>query len=434
MSQFLFGQGFVQFVFDYVFYYPFLMAYVWIGGGIAHALVFERDRHKAIDPLPLLDNTPLVSVVVPCYNEVACVRDVIEQLMRTNYPNFEVIAVNDGSIDGTAEVLEELALLYPRLRVVHNTGNQGKAVALNTAATLANGEFILGMDGDALVHPDAIAWMLRHMLVSGTVGAVTGNPRIRTRTSLLGRMQVGEFSSTIGLIKRCQQLFGRLFTVSGVLAMFRRRALLDARFWSADVMTEDIDISWKLQLAGWTVRFEPRALCWILMPETVRGLYRQRQRWATGGIQCLIRHTAEVLRLRNIKMWPIYLEYLASVVWAYAMLFVLMIALIRPWLPPAWHAVGVLPQWHGVLLGITCMLQMLVSLWIDRHYDKDLMRYFVWTIWYPFAFWSINMITTVLALPITLLRRRGKRAVWTSPDRGEHLAAIADTSHTTKNP
>lgn len=432
MSAFFFERGFVQFVFDYVFYYPFLMAYVWIGGGFAHALFFERDRHKRIDPLPLLSDTPLVSVVVPCYNEIACARDVIEQLMRTNYPNFEIIAVNDGSNDGTGELLEELALRYPQLRVVHHTGNQGKAVALNTATTLANGEFILGMDGDALVQPDAIAWLMRHMLVSGRVGAVTGNPRIRTRTSLLGRMQVGEFSSTIGLIKRAQQLFGHLFTVSGVLCLFRRRALLDAKFWSADVMTEDIDISWKLQLAGWNVRFEPRALSWILMPETVLGLYRQRQRWATGGVQCLLRHTSEVLRLRNIKMWPIYLEYFASVLWAYSMLFVLLIALIRPWLPPPWHEVGVLPQWHGMLLGITCMLQMLVSLWIDRHYDKDIMRYFVWTIWYPFAFWTINMITTVLALPISLLRGRGKRAVWTSPDRGEHLADIADHRVTEK--
>ncbi|RYF59056.1 MAG: hypothetical protein EOO27_10560 [Comamonadaceae bacterium] len=122
----------------------------------------------------------------------------------------------------------------------------------------------------------------------------------------------------------------------------------------------------------------------------------------------------------------------ASVIWAYAMFFVLIIALIRPWLPPTWHAVGVFPQWHGVLLGITCMLQMLVSLWIDRHYDKSIMRYFVWTIWYPFAFWTVNMITTVLALPITLLRRRGKRAVWTSPDRGEENADIASNAAATK--
>ena len=171
------------------------------------------------------------------------------------------------------------------------------------------------------------------MLHSERVGAVTGNPRIRGRTTLLGRMQVGEFSSNIGLIKRTQQLAGRLFTVSGVLSMFRRNALLDVDFWSPDVMTEDIDISWKLQLKDWRVRYEPRALCWILMPETVRGLYRQRQRWATGGIQTLLRYTGQVLKPRNFMMWPVFLEYLASVVWAYAMFAVLILALVRRFLP-----------------------------------------------------------------------------------------------------
>lgn len=108
---------------------------------------------------------------------------------------------------------------------------------------------------------------------------------------------------------------------------------------------------------------------------------------------------------------------------------VLAIGLLGPWLPPLWRSVGVLPQWHGVLLDVTSMLQMLVSLWIDRHYDKSIMRYFVWTIWYPFAFWSVNMITTVLALPITRFRRRGKRAVWTSPDRKEDNADITADSN-----
>lgn len=404
-------------VFGYVFYYPFFMAWVWMAGGLAHVLVFERKRHLQVDPLTLLPSTPMVSVIVPCHNEAAQVHEVIAQLMQTRYPHYEVLAVNDGSSDNTGAILDHLAERWPRLRVVHNSENQGKAVGLNTAVLLAKGEFIFGIDGDALIDPDAIAWLLRPMLASATVGAVTGNPRIRNRTSLIGRMQVGEFSSTIGLIKRTQQIFGRLFTVSGVIAMFRRKALVDAGFWATDVLTEDIDISWKLQLAGWTIRFEPRALAWILMPETLRGLYRQRQRWATGGIQTVLRYSTSLLRLRHWRMWGVWAEYLLSVLWAYAMFLVLVLALVRHWLPPAWQ-VGFLPEWRGTLLGLTCMAQMFVSLWIDRYYDRDLLRYFLWTIWYPLAFWMINMVTTVIALPRALLRRTGQRAIWRSPDRG----------------
>ena len=86
-------------------------------------------------------------------------------------------------------------------------------------------------------------------------------------------------------------------------------------------------------------------------------------------------------------------------------------------MPPGWQ-VGFLPEWRGTLLGLTCMAQMFVSLWIDRYYDRHLLRYFLWTLWYPLAFWMINMFTTVIALPQALLRGTGRRAIWRSPDRG----------------
>jgi biofilm PGA synthesis N-glycosyltransferase PgaC len=86
------------------------------------------------------------------------------------------------------------------------------------------------------------------------------NPRIRTRSTLIGRIQVGEFSSIIGLIKRTQRIYGRVFTVSGVIAAFRRQALADVGYWSPDMITEDIDISWKLQLRHWDI-FSSRGRC-----------------------------------------------------------------------------------------------------------------------------------------------------------------------------
>ncbi|MCY0536308.1 glycosyltransferase family 2 protein, partial [Klebsiella pneumoniae] len=86
------------------------------------------------------------------------------------------------------------------------------------------------------------------------------NPRIRTRSTLVGKIQVGEYSSIIGLIKRTQRIYGNVFTVSGVIAAFRRSARAEVGYWSDDMITEDIDISWKLQLNQWTIFYEPRAL------------------------------------------------------------------------------------------------------------------------------------------------------------------------------
>lgn len=409
----------LDFLFDFVFYYPFVMAYVWMTGGMVHFLRFEWRQKDTVNPLDLLSSIPRVTILVPCFNEGDNVNEVIGHLMTLRYPNYEVIAINDGSTDDTGAQLDQMALQFPLLRVVHQHVNQGKAVGLTTATLLAQGEYILGIDGDAILDADAICWMLRHFLNADQVAAVTGNPRIRTRSTLLGRMQVGEFSSFIGLIKRTQQLYGRLFSVSGVIVMFRRKALLNVGFWSADMLTEDIDISWKLQVAGWHIRYEPHALCWILMPETISGLYKQRLRWAMGGIQTLLKYSATMCHFSQRRMWPIYLEYLVSVFWSYAMVLTMVYALL--WhldLSPGRLKNSFLPEWTGLMLVFTCFLQLIIGLLIDRKYDCHLLRYFLWTIWYPVAFWMINLITTVVAVPSVLFRRRGKRAVWVSPDRG----------------
>ena len=114
---------------------------------------------------------------------------------------------------------------------------------------------------------------MRRFLADDRLGALTGNPRIRNRASLLGRLQVGEFSSIVGLIKRAQTVHGRVFTVSGVVCAFRKRALAAAGWWSPAALTDDVEVTWRIQLAGWQVAFEPKALCWILQTlTTVVGL------------------------------------------------------------------------------------------------------------------------------------------------------------------
>ncbi|MBE1226292.1 glycosyltransferase, partial [Salmonella enterica subsp. enterica serovar Enteritidis] len=132
---------------------------------------------------------PKVSIIVPCYNEEANVREVISHLVRVRYPNYDIIAVNDGSSDRTGERLNELAAEYPQLVVIHQSSNQGKAIGLTTAAKVTDAEYLMCIDGDSILDVDAIAWMIRHLMENPTIGAVTGNPRIRTRSTLLGRMQ-----------------------------------------------------------------------------------------------------------------------------------------------------------------------------------------------------------------------------------------------------
>lgn len=403
--------------------WPLLMMFVWLAGGFAFWMLHERGKPN-FDSLPELGPDPVtVSVIVPCYNEEDNAEETIRALAAQVYPAMEVIAVNDGSRDGTAAVLDRLAQELPRLRVVHLARNQGKAMALRAGALVARGEVLVGIDGDAILHPHCVAWLAHRFAFRPRLGAVTGNPRIRNRSSLLGLLQVGEFSATIGLIKRAQRVDGRVFTVSGVVVAFRRAALHDVGWWTDDNLTEDVDVTWKLQRRRWTVHYEPNALAFILMPETVKGLWKQRVRWATGGGQTVLRYAPDLLRWESRRMWGVLLEYGITLVWCYAMVLVLLLALlaIAGWLPAFAGIAPALFSIWGMVLSVACLVQLVLSLLIDRRYEppgSGSWRALIWLIWYPVAFWVLSAAAAVVGFPRALRWREGKRARWVSPDRG----------------
>jgi biofilm PGA synthesis N-glycosyltransferase PgaC len=102
-----------------------------------------------------------------------------------------------------------------------------------------------------------------------------------------------------------------------------------------------------------------------------------------------------------------------------------MVAIVGLWalgkvvaLPPAFYVPTLVPGWNGVILGMTCLLQFAVSLAIDSRYEKGIGKYYYWMIWYPMAYWMINVATTMVAVPKALFKKRGTRATWVSPDRG----------------
>jgi biofilm PGA synthesis N-glycosyltransferase PgaC len=405
---------------EFAFYYPLLMAYLWMIGAFIYYYHWEKNRNFDHNHPPQLRSYPPVSIIVPCHNEGRDVEETIEYLLELQYPDYEIIAVNDGSQDDTLAILLAMAAHHPQLRVINLEQNQGKAVALNTGALFSRNEFLICIDGDALLAPHAVSWIMQHFLSGPRVAAVTGNPRIRTRSTLLGKIQVGEFSAIIGLIKRAQRVYGRVFTVSGVVAGFRKSALHRVGYWSNDMVTDDIDISWKLQLDHWDIRFEPNALCWILMPETLRGLWRQRLRWAQGGAEVLLRYSKRLGLWRSRRMWGVYVEYLTSVFWSYTMILILTLWSLG-WfidLPEQVSIPTLIPSWGGVILGMTCLLQFAVSLIIDTRYEKGITKTYYWMIWYPLIYWLINVLTTAFGLIKAVKKKRNTRAVWVSPDRG----------------
>ncbi|MFC1498688.1 poly-beta-1,6-N-acetyl-D-glucosamine synthase [Verrucomicrobiota bacterium] len=408
----------MKFLLSFIYHYPLFMAFVWMLGSLIYRV--RRIPHRK-ESAPELKEYPKVSILIPCHNEGECVRETMERMTSLDYPDYEVIAINDGSTDNTGDILLECAKQLPGLRVITLATNQGKAMALKMGLLLSHSEYLVCVDADSFLSKDALKWFMWHFVTFPRVGAVTGNPRIRNRTTLLGKIQVGEYSTIIGMIKRTQRVLGKVFTISGVAAAFRKRALLDIGLWSDDMVTEDIDVSWKLQTKFWDVRFEERALSWILTPETFGGLWKQRVRWAQGGAEVILKYFKRLREKRQRRMWPIYIEYLVSVSWAYCFFFAVFVAILNLFfdLPEPYSMSTILPpEWAGTFLACVCMFQASIALIFERKTEKKLLKYTFWFIWYPAVYWLLSAAATVVGLPKAIFRNRSAKAVWESPDRG----------------
>ncbi|MBP2653930.1 MAG: Poly-beta,6 N-acetyl-D-glucosamine synthase PgaC/IcaA [Firmicutes bacterium] len=406
-----------EFLEQFIFLYPFMMSIVWTMGAMYY--YFRREVRSSKKP-PEYEEYPFVSVIIPAHNEREAIKSTVNSVLASDYPNFEVIVVDDGSTDETPEILKELAAANEALRIILVQKNMGKAYALRCGTMASKGEIIVTIDGDAYLDPQAIRWMAKHFIEGPRVGAVTGNPRVRNRTSLLAKIQVGEYSTIIGMIKRTQRILGKVLTVSGAIAAFRRRALYDVGLWDVDMITDDINMTWKLEKRFWDIRYEPNALCWILVPETLRGLWRQRVRWAQGGVEVIKRHNDIWKSWKQRRLWPVYIEYVLSILWSYSyVVFGLFLLLLSFFIPVDTAMVKVYPPaWKGSMLAAVFLAQAFIGLAIDRQYEKKIVWYHFWVVWYPFLYWIITAMAAVWATPTALFKKMGAPAVWKSPDRG----------------
>ncbi|WP_107689135.1 poly-beta-1,6-N-acetyl-D-glucosamine synthase [Neisseria wadsworthii] len=396
----------------FVMMYPGVMAVYWTISGVIYYIFWEREM-----PEPDFhdqEEIPMVSVLIPCYNEADNLNSSIPHLLNLTYPNYELVFINDGSSDDTLKIIRSWEKISDKV-VGIDQENGGKASAMNNGMRHARGKYIVGIDGDAILDYSAIEYMVQSLEEDPSLGAVTGNPRVRNRSTVLGKLQVAEFSSIIGLIKRSQSILGTLFTVSGVIMCIRKDVIERIGGWSDNMITDDIDVSWKTQVAGYNIAYEPRALCWVLMPETIRGLYKQRLRWAQGGAEVILKYFSQVWRVKNFRLWPLYFEYFITLFWAYSLFAFMIYGFIRIL---TGQADLTLVEVSGLITFLMFMLQFSVSMFIDSRYEGNLFRYFVSCIWYPYVFWLLNSLTLVHGFPRAILRDKERKATWVSPDRG----------------
>ncbi len=238
---------------------------------------------------------PLVSVIIPAYNEERVIESSVHRILASDYHPIEVIVADDGSKDRTSAIVSAVFGHDPRVRLMTMV-NGGKANALNRALEAANGTIIVALDADTQFEPQTIARLVRWFR-RDDIGAVAGNAKVGNQVNLVTRWQGIEYVTAQNIERRALTRFDAIMVVPGAVGAWRREALNDVGGYPEDTLAEDQDLTIAIQRHGWKVAYDEHAVAWTEAPETLRALGKQRFRWAFGTLQCLWKHR-RVLSLR----------------------------------------------------------------------------------------------------------------------------------------
>ena len=278
------------------------------------------------------DYKPSVTVLVPAYNEETVILDTIRSALASGYPKLEILVIDDGSTDHTAELVRDNYGRDPRVRLLLQP-NRGKPTALNNGLAEATGEIIVSIDADTIVDPNAIPFLVRHF-ADPKVGAVAGNVKVINRNRWLTRWQALEYITSQNLEKRAFDLLNCIPVVPGAAGAWRTEVLRSHGGFSGDTVAEDTDLTLTIRREGWKILYDEDAIGRTEVPETVEALIRQRFRWTFGTMQAIWKHRDAVGKPRygtlgwvaipNIFLFQILLPLVSPVI---DLLFLLSIAL-----------------------------------------------------------------------------------------------------------
>ncbi|NWG36754.1 glycosyltransferase [Nitrososphaera sp.] len=265
----------------------------------------------------------LVSVIVPIYNQKGLIEMVIDAIFRSTYQNIEVIAVNDGSTDGTKEVLDRLAGKYPKLKVIHKK-NEGKRKAVASAFVNSHARYVVLIDSDSIVEENAISEMMKAFSADPKIGGVVGYAKVwNAKKNVLTKCQDVWYDYSFNIRKCAESRFGAVMCLSGCLAGYRREAIADyIPFWIKARLKESEDrelttyviappkarhlltpgtkkmMRWMSQyddaedrgltgqaLIDWKSVYVPSAVVYTDVPENVKVFLKQQKRWKKGTLR-----------------------------------------------------------------------------------------------------------------------------------------------------
>ena len=273
-------------------------------------------------PLDHPEYQPEVSILIPAYNEEGVIVDTVRAALASKYAKLEVLVVDDGSTDRTAELVRANFGRDRRVRLLLQT-NHGKPTALNHALGEAIGEIVVSIDADTIVDPDAVPRLVRHF-AEPSVGAVAGNVKVMNRNRWITRWQALEYITSQNLEKRAFDLLNCIPVVPGAVGAWRTDLLRSHDGFSGDTVAEDTDLTLTIRRNGWKILYDEDAIGRTEVPDTVNALVRQRFRWTFGTLQAVWKHrdtagkprygTLGWIAIPNIFLFQIILPLVSPVI------------------------------------------------------------------------------------------------------------------------
>jgi len=268
-----------------IFYWLFIICIALSIGRILIMAFFATKEYIVQKKLntPFLSNPPLVSIIVPAYNEEVNAVKTVRNLLKITYPNFNIIFIDDGSKDNTYEIVKEAFKDDARVRVLSKL-NGGKASALNFGIANTDAEFLLCIDADTNLMPNAIMELVKHF-ADDKVGAVAGNVKVGNEVNMITRWQSIEYITSQNFDRKAFSYINAITVVPGAIGAFRKSVIQDAGGFTSDTFAEDCDLTIRILRAGYIIENENKAIALTEAPETIRMFLKQRFRWSFGVMQ-----------------------------------------------------------------------------------------------------------------------------------------------------
>jgi cellulose synthase/poly-beta-1,6-N-acetylglucosamine synthase-like glycosyltransferase/peptidoglycan/xylan/chitin deacetylase (PgdA/CDA1 family)/spore germination protein YaaH len=241
----------------------------------------ESKKYRALQQKDV--ELPPVSIIVPGYNEEITANKTIESLLKTDYPDFEIIFVNDGSKDNTFEVVNKAYGKHPLVQVLDKP-NGGKASALNFGISHAKNAFVICIDADTQLKNDAVFHLMTYF-IDEEIGAVAGTVKVGNTHNMITNFQSIEYITAQNMDRRAFDLINSITVVPGAIGAFRKSAIFNVGGFTYDTLAEDCDLTMRILKAGYIVKNCAEAIAYTEAPETVNMLLKQRFRWSFGVIQ-----------------------------------------------------------------------------------------------------------------------------------------------------